>query len=343
MSGIEHINYKYLGISVVFLILTYYYLNNTKNVIKKKDLDNAHKSSVKVMTSKGEIYMDPNVFEIHMNRLKENIIKIHKDFNKNDCPSLKNYLDKAKINTKKYIKMNTKNNKPKFCDLTHYDIFDDYIFQERELLKNKLSNKTERDDIESSDQLKYDLIELIIDMDIILFLIRSSLCKSGSVDLSALDQVVLELYRTNCMDGSNIDLSEKATKVESFKPCTDRICSINDPTTCYGEKNIYHDSKANTLLGLNPGHISRCVPSQDISDTETMHVKEILKQKRIDNNKSTLSHSDQKPFECNKVRLGKELAVSNYHRDSLQWFRELELRRSKGTLIDKNCRTCLAN
>ena len=51
----------------------------------------------------------------------------------------------------------------------------------------------------------------------------------------------------------------------------------------------------------------------------------------------------KKPFECNKIRLGKELAVSNYHRGGMQWYRDFELRNSKGALIDKNCRTCLSN
>ena len=70
-----------------------------------------------------------------------------------------------------------------------------------ELLKNKLSIKTERDDVESSpEKLRYDLLNLIIDIDIILFLIKSSLCKTGSLNLSLLDQVIIELYRTHCVN-----------------------------------------------------------------------------------------------------------------------------------------------
>lgn len=340
MTTVEAVNYKYLGMSILFLIITYYYLYDTKKNIHKKEINNSHKTSIKIATSKGDILMDPNIFEMHMTRLKDNIINLHKNFTSKDCPKLKKYLDNAKVNTHAYINMNTKDINPSFCDInTKNEILDNYVLQERELLKNKLSNKTEKDDEETtdSDNIRYTLLELIIDIDIILFLIRASLCKKGSLDLSCLDSVVLELYRTKCSDQISEFSTQAKYTTESFQGCETEICGINNPSPYYVD---YYNPNVHTLLGLQPEHISRCVPSQDIDDTKSMPVKESFEQKRVNYNATDSSQSKAKEFECNKVRLGKQLNYSNYYRCGLDWFTKYDLV-DKGKQVDTSSRSCL--
>ena len=379
MTTIDEVNYKYLGVAIIFLIITYYYLNETKHTIHKKEIDNSHKNAIKIATSKGEILMDPNIFEIHMTRLKDNIITLNKNFTPKDCPKLKKHLDKAKVNTRAYINMNTNNINSSFCDINYENgILYDSILQERELLKNKLSNKTEKDDNDEtidSDNMRYTLLELVIDIDIILFLIRSSLCKKGSLDLSCLDSAILELYRNNCLNEiPEFSPQSKYTK-ESFQGCETELCGINNPSPYYAvsnrdkvsyeinskefnspykaklfpdeinsifEETDYYKPHVNTLLGLQPKHISRCVPSQDIDDTNTMPVKKSFEQKRINYNATDSSQSKAKEFECNKFKLGKQLNYSDYYHNGLEWFtKQNNSNLDSRQHVDTSSRSCL--
>ena len=141
MASIEPVNYKYFGVSIIFLILTYYYLVNTQNIIHNNNNNNKH---VIIKTKDGEIGMNPNIFEMHMQRLKNNILYIHKNFNPNKCSIIKKHLANVKIHTKRYIELNKENIDSEFCDLkSRFKLIDDNMLKEREMLKNKLSKKIE--------------------------------------------------------------------------------------------------------------------------------------------------------------------------------------------------------
>lgn len=330
MTCIEPVNYKYLGIAIVFLLFTYFYLEKTKKHINRKTMKTSYRSSIKVLTKKGEIYMDPNIFEMHMNRLKNNIIILHKKIDMSNCSDLTKYLNDAKAKTNSYIKMNIKSINNSFCD--------DNVLIEIELLKKKMVNKTEtdNDDDDTSDKIRYKLLELITDIDIILFLSRESLCKNGFVDLSCLDQVIRELYRIYC---SGYDDTGESS--ESFKTSGGGICGLNTPTPCYGGVDNYHDSLINIHLGLTPESISRSVPTQDNTDTSAMPMKETCERKPVNNNATVQSHGKEIPFECNTVRLGKQLDISDYGRESLEWYRNYDLIGKSGSILDTDCRSCM--
>ena len=101
IQPIEFINYSYLGAAIVLLIICYYFLQSTKEKLHKKNLekDDIQRKSIKVQTNKGEIAMDPNVFEMHMKRMKDNIIELNKNFSAKDCGNIKKYLERTKLNT----------------------------------------------------------------------------------------------------------------------------------------------------------------------------------------------------------------------------------------------------
>ena len=75
IQPIEFINYSYLGASIVLLIICYYFLQSTKEKLHKKNLekDTIQRKSIKVQTNKGEIAMDPNVFEIGRASCRERV------------------------------------------------------------------------------------------------------------------------------------------------------------------------------------------------------------------------------------------------------------------------------
>lgn len=208
---LEPINYYYLAISVIVLIICYYYLCYTDNKlhIKKIEKDNIESKSIKVITLNGEIMMDPNIFEMHIKRMRGNIFELNKKFTKGDCKNIKNYLDNTKSNINSYININTNNMDPNFCNMnSDIRLVDNNILQEIELLRNKLTKVTENDlngDI-SNESMKYSMLEILIDMDIILSLVRSSMCKNGVLDLLEIDNLIIELYKNNCAQyDSNIN------------------------------------------------------------------------------------------------------------------------------------------
>ena len=139
MSGkqvVESINYTYLGVSVVLLIVSYYLLYSTKlETHKEKKKGEIRKDTVLVQTDKGEIKMDPNIFEMHMNKMKDNIIKLSENLSNSKCGVIKQYLDDTKDNTKSFIELNNGNYKD-FCNLdTQYKLVDNHILKEREFLR----------------------------------------------------------------------------------------------------------------------------------------------------------------------------------------------------------------
>lgn len=294
MTTIESVDYKYFGIAIVFLILTYYYLINTKtHIYRKKIISNNFDDKFYVMTSKGLMTMDNNILEKYMNKVKTNIKQMQNNFDSTKCGKLKKYLDDAKIQAKKYIELNKNDIDKNFCNLDmNVKIINDNMLKEREILKNKINRKTEMDnddsadDLNNSDNIKYDIMELLNDIDIMLFLVRSSICKKGNMDLSAIDKVVLELYRTNC----SYDVNYKAEISQLSKNSKGHIKEGFDAIL-----NIMSDTSAEK--------ISRSVLSQDIHDSDIQLKKETYNRAINNQGDSILTHVNE-DFQENQINMG---------------------------------------
>ena len=207
---VEPINYSYFIASIILLIMCYYFLKSTQSQLHDKNLieNDAQKKTIKVRTAKGEICMDPNIFEMHMNRMKDNIMELNTQFSEKDCGELKKYLDKTKNNTAEYININTNHShltpvghNSDFCDITKQPkLINDIILEKRELLKHKLDSNIKNTDSTKTDNIQHSILELLIDIDIILLLVKSSMCKNGKLDFSLIDTMMLELYKNKCAD-----------------------------------------------------------------------------------------------------------------------------------------------
>lgn len=369
MSYNKELNYKYLGYSILFFILAYYYLHITRKsvhtygiVMQKND-----KSTIKVITQKGEIYIDKNNFELHMDKIKKNISKLSKDVTNLDCPILKEYLHNAKINTRQYIDLNS-SELNSFCN-NKSNIFNSKIIEERELLKKRLDKKTKRDDIggSSDDQIRYELLDLIVDIDIILFLIKTSICNKGHINLSTLDNVILELYRNSCsgISSENSDYD----KIESFNGKSydcNPVCTINTPTPCYDYNNYYLDKSVNNRLWLDPENRDSCdgtitmdikhngllskVPTrltdesaEKIDITNVNMIKETFENTKINNHMSTPSQSKERELKCNNVKLGKQLVCSSYNTGFIDFVRDYQLEKNSQGILDTKTASSLMN
>ena len=199
-KSIDPVNYSYFIVSVILLIICYYFLKSTQVQLHEKNLieNDTQKKTIKVRTAKGEIYMDPNIFEMHMNRMKNNIMELNTQFSEKDCGELKKYIDKTKNNTSEYININTN---PDLCNINAQSkLMNDIILEKRELLKHKLDSNDSNTNSTSTDNIQQSIIELLIDIDIILLLVKSSMCKNGKLDFSLIDAVMLELYKNKCSE-----------------------------------------------------------------------------------------------------------------------------------------------
>jgi hypothetical protein len=209
----EKVNYKYFGIAVVFLIMTYYFLTITQKSIHKKILEKEETSGVTVITEKGKVTLDPNIFEMHMKRIKENITYIKSNINTKKCSELKKYLKKAKLLTSEYLNANQDDLTIDFCNSNRMLFLNDETIKEKELLKKKFktivehdaSSDDEDDSDDEANKVKYMTIELLMDMDIILLLLKSSMCKNKTLNLNAIDQIVLDIYRMKCVDTESME------------------------------------------------------------------------------------------------------------------------------------------
>jgi hypothetical protein len=278
--SIETINFNYLGLAIVFLLVTYYWLEHTKRTItiaEKKIAKNGNTGEhILVTTNKGEIEMDTNVFEHHMGRMKDNLVQLNQKFTDRECFELKEYLDKAKLNTQRYIDLN-KNESAEFCNLeSRYEMVDDYMLQDRELLRKQLdSRKTiiETDAVDI-DEIRYSILELLIDIDIILFLMRSSMCKRGRFDMTSMDQVILELYNSNCAADGKLSQKIDMTTDKYVRPMV---------------SSLYTDSSSK----------GRSVLSQDTDQSSHAHTRESFTphiRNNTVNGHEYMSHSTQEEF-----------------------------------------------
>ena len=298
MDSVEPVNYKYFGISILFLILTYWYMVDTKHDIYKKEVQNSN--GIKAYAKNGEVVIDPNIFEMHMTRIKDNLGIIHKKFDPKKCDVIKQHLDSVKVQTGRYINLNKDNIDSDFCDLeSRFKLVNDNMLQEREMLKNKIALKTELEQIDDNDidKIRYAVLELLIDMDIILFLIRSSICKKGNIDLSTIDQIILEIYRNNCVDEPDNEPDSYNTN-QSYKP---------NPHIIFDDNSIEQ--------------IRKVINSQDDTDTDVFSLKESFKPKTPHHDRAELEYTNHSEFNNDYTIKGKILANTTYKKRNLEWYR----------------------
>ena len=177
------INYSYLGVSIAILIIIYFMLYSTKSVSHNKNLydDDINKNIISVKTYKGNTMIEPNIFEMYIKNFKLNISElVNLKFKNKD--KVKNSIMEAKKVLESYIKENigfykTGNTIYKECE------FDSHI-------------KTQMSD--ADDEIKILLLELLSDLDMIIFIIRSSY-KKGTFDLTVIDRLVSDLYNNDCL------------------------------------------------------------------------------------------------------------------------------------------------
>jgi hypothetical protein len=364
-NSIEYVNYSYLIIATVLLFICYYYLQNTKTALhaKKLERDDRQRKTVTVKTKKGDVKMDPNIFELHIKRMKDNILELNKNFSGKDCGSIKKQLERTKMTMEKYIKMNTNEISSDFIRMgSKIQLVDDHILQESEMVKKKLANITESDSDSDilSDEIKYSILEILIDIDIILFLIKSSLCNKGILDLSTIDNLIIKLYRNNCLDPEHTNLNQQLNNLDDaeFASYRDKFASYRDGFPSYRDgftrdrDGFTSGRTANMLSSCNKiigdGRVANMLSgSQVMKDGPavfyenrllTQHNKLPRRRQKIEINNNFISHERQHDFIDN---IGKNGAKFNASSHKLNNGPNIQAALSYNPHIDRNSRTSL--
>jgi hypothetical protein len=331
----NNINCRYLIGSIIFFILTWYFLQLTKKTVYQYELSmqETDNTKIKVFTERGSIFMDKNLFELHLNKIKKTLINLSQNIDSDTCIKFKKYLDKSNINLTEYIKLNS-TNKDKQCN--NMSTFIDSSVKERNLLLKKINTGTttdQNDDDELSNTNKSDILDLTADLDIILFLIKNNNCNRGAIDLTMMDKLIFELYNSNCI---------KPDKKESFENNSTGCDSVN----CYDSDNYYFDKSVNNKLLLTPVpkiSYDKTDHSADIIDITNVNMIKESFEKTPTNNMTTESQSNEKDFPCNEVILGKQLKNKSCESGMLEFYRESLIDKKNHINLDINASSSLMN
>jgi hypothetical protein len=232
---------------------------------------------------------------------------------------MKLYIEDAKHQTQKYIDLNKNNISANFCK-SNYKLKkrDNNILKELELLKNKMigNHKTELDDGETddADAIRYNIMELLIDIDIIIFLIRSSVCLKGELNLTSLDNALISLYEKKCKEG----VSEGSKEVFDSQENYDATLSI--------------------ILNNSPEKISNSTFSQELTDSDIRLKRVVYNQTTSSSSETFFTHVNEKEFN-DKNKINENLYKSLNYSDIIKWNKNYDIS-EKGT-HDENSRSSL--
>jgi len=246
---------KYLIVSIIVLIFSYCLLKFTKHnvhlISNIKELENTqYNKTINLKTCKKSIEVDSNLFEMHMSRLKNNIFNISNNMSSIDCRNLKKYIQNSNVSLQKNINTIKKNDR-EFCSDEFNRLMDINIINYKKELESKfyMTNKnTTKSDKDSAEDLRDKIIDILIDMEVITFLIRNTSCKRNKVDISYIDKLLAQIYNDKCGSVENFIATMSDDKY--FKDQSSINYNINDIIA------VKDESNEGRMLGKNNNRIS---------------------------------------------------------------------------------------
>lgn len=139
-----------------------------------------HNKKIIIETKKNTYAVPQDMCEIYLNNMKKNLLLLYKSFNKEKCKDLYLYIKETHNELQKFTNSDLEAND---ADLLRYDII------------NKL-------DLLKSDDLKLhkSFINIILDIELILYLIRTSSCSNKRLTLNSMHNLMKSLYMNRCSD-----------------------------------------------------------------------------------------------------------------------------------------------
>lgn len=239
----KDINFVYLIISIIILFISYAALLNVKeNIVIKKTA----KPYILLQTDSDIIKIKPDIFDIHLQHLKDKLFVLNNNFDKANCPRIKKYLEDSHYDLQKFILENG----GEVDEASEIDLIS------RNLLNNKGLVHTQLNKVNPNHN-RIILLNIIRDIEMLSFLIRDSTCPNGKLELINLHKLIEELYKNNC-----IKISNKYPKINNISTFTGEFTDLDE----INQKQINQDDnnyREIPSIRPNKGYINRSSLSQN--------------------------------------------------------------------------------
>ena len=177
---VGHIDYCYLFASIIFLVICYLYIKSTMTMPYKKKINrSSEKNTINVIIKTDVIKLDPNIFEMYLKKIKEDLILLNEFYTNNQDHQFK--IDKLTIprqQLKSYIGING-------IDLDLYKANNMQYYKSAQFESARFESDSKLDN--TGDKLNQCIVDLISDIDILILMVKLSLCKVGILNLSSFD------------------------------------------------------------------------------------------------------------------------------------------------------------
>jgi len=177
---VDHIDYCYLFASIIFLVICYLYIKSTMTMPYKKKINrSSEKNTINVIIKTDVIKLDPNIFEMYLKKIKEDLILLNEFYTNNQDHQFK--IDKLTIprqQLKSYIGING-------IDLDLYKANNMQYYKSAQFESARFESDSKLDN--TGDKLNQCIVDLISDIDILIIMVKLSLCKVGILNLSSFD------------------------------------------------------------------------------------------------------------------------------------------------------------
>jgi ribosomal protein S8E/predicted nucleic-acid-binding Zn-ribbon protein len=230
---IEQIDCKYLGFTIVLLLIIYFLIANPKHIkynsVSFKNYDNLDKNNISIFNNGKIEKIDPNLLIIKLNRLKCLINKIKESPIQNESHKiiLSKFLKTANLDMSSYINLNINKSNINKSDISK--ILDEKLLEQ--LYKNNII-KLENDNYNVDDRIKLenliDIIKLENYIDIIIMMISSSNCKYSVFNFALISELLNILNKIENLKTEDIQI-EKNGSIDEYEQCRRKNLMISEP------------------------------------------------------------------------------------------------------------------
>lgn len=200
-----------MGFVIVLVILyismrLYIMTNSTRYKVSAED--NLPRVGITILTNHGPLNLDRNMMDHYLNRLKENLEYLSQIIDIDKCEKIRNELVQARESLKNQVVKTQLNEKQK-----------DQMWKERTRLRTRISTISDImfDNDQNPDSIKSIMMEMILDLETILYMTKIIPSEIESIDVRDVDQVAKLIYEHACMP------LEKPHSEEDPKPQNDNF------------------------------------------------------------------------------------------------------------------------
>lgn len=252
------VNYNYLLGFFIVIIIVYIAARLLEKLIQKsKDFtsDDVNDLRITVITNKGTLKLNQDMMTHYLNRLKENMEYLNKIVDPQKCEKIRIELEKAKRKLKIQVEKNSVSS-----------VYEDINYERIRLRRrvNTLSDVLFEND-QNKDDAKSIILEMILDLETLLYLIKVIPHEIDSIDSRDVDNIINLIYKNACY--KNEDNLNKIEENQEFINSEESFNSLSEslPKNINNFGTFVDFSKHQDLLGNTFSRLQNLPKLKDIN------------------------------------------------------------------------------